>query len=198
VDGRLYLAIDHFAAHHSRLGHAVGSIESWSIPVFAAATLALWLLATPGGPRKWKLACGSALAAAALALLANQVVAHLWTRPRPYAAHPDAVLFVARSHDPSFPSDHAAAAFAIAVAVLLFDRLAGGIFLGGAAVIAVGRVIAGAHDPGDVLAGALIGALAAVAVVRYGRPVVSVAVWAAERVTDPLVAPLRRRLHLPR
>jgi undecaprenyl-diphosphatase len=93
-------------------------------------------------------------------------VAHLitdvWARPRPYEAHPAHThLFVPASHDPSFPSDHATAAFAIAVALLLRHRKAGLLALGLALAVSVSRVVVGTHYPSDVLAGAAIGAMAA-------------------------------------
>ena len=188
MDYRLYHRINEFAADHPWLGHAAATLESWAIPLFAVATVALWLFARPGGDRKWKLACGSALASAALALLANQVIAHIWTRTRPYVDHPDARVFVARSHDPSFPSDHASAAFAIAVAVFLFDRVVGAIFLAAATLVAAGRVVAGVHYPSDVLAGALVGTAAALLVVRIARPLIDRIVSAVERLTDPILA----------
>lgn len=192
MDYRLYHSINRLAADHPWLGHLAAHIEAWSIPLFAIATVALWLLARPGADRRWKLASASALTAAALALLVNQAVAHMWSRSRPYADHPGARVFAARSHDPSFPSDHASAAFAIAVAVFLFDRVVGGIFLAAAAVIATGRVVAGVHYPTDVLAGALVGFAAALLVVRLGRPWVDRAARVVERVTDPLLRPLWR------
>jgi undecaprenyl-diphosphatase len=192
LDYRLYHWINVFAVHHRWLGHTAANLESWSIPLFAVATIALWLLARPGAARKWKLACGSALASAALALLANQAVAHVWSRARPYAAHPDAAVFSARSHDPSFPSDHASAAFAIAVAVFLFDRLVGGLFILAAVAVATGRVVTGVHYPADVLAGALVGSATALLVVRFGRPLIDRVVRVVERVTDPVLAAVRR------
>src|SRR5207249_9998191 len=67
----------------------------------------------------------------------------------PFAAHPAAHVWGSRSHDPSLPSDHASAAFAIAFAVFLFDRVIGSVFLAAAAVIGVGRVFIGAHYPLD-------------------------------------------------
>ena len=187
MDYRLYHSINEIAEHHPWLGHVAATLETWSIPLVAGATFALWLLARPGGALKWKLACGSALASAALALLVNQAIAHIWSRPRPYAAHADASVFVARSHDPSFPSDHASAAFAIGVAVLCFDRLFGGIFLAAAVAIATGRVIAGVHYPADVLAGGLIGAASALLVVRFGRPLIERLVLVVQRMTDPVM-----------
>lgn len=195
MDYRLYHRVNDLVAHHTWLGHGAGTLESWSIPSFAVATIALWLLSRPGATRKWKLACGSALGSAALALLVNQVIAHAWSRPRPYATHPDAVVFAGRSHDPSFPSDHASAAYAIATAIFLFDRVVGSIFLAAATAIAVGRVVAGVHYPADVLAGALVGAAVAVFVVRLGRPAIEMAVRLVERVTDPLLTRVWRIFH---
>lgn len=192
MDYRLYHRINELAEHHPWLGHAAAALEAWSTPLFALATVCVWLLARPGAARKWKLACGSALASAAVALLANQLIAQFWSRPRPYAAHVDATVFLARSPDPSFPSDHAAAAFAIAVAVLLYDRLVGAIFLAAATLVATGRVIAGVHYPADVLAGALVGTAAALLVARIGRPLIDRLVRVVERVTDPVLALLWR------
>ena len=101
---------------------------------------------------------------AALALGIAQIVIHLWERPRPYVAHPgDAHLFIAASHDPSFPSDHATAAFAIAVALLLRHRKVGIVALIMAVTLGVARVAVGTHYPGDVLAGAVLGSAAALA-----------------------------------
>jgi undecaprenyl-diphosphatase len=188
VDYFLYHRINELAERHLWLGHVAATLESWSVPLFAVGTIALWPLARPGAARKWKLACGSALASAALALLANQAVARVWARARPYAAHPDATVFGASSHDPSFPSDHASAAFAIAVAIFLFDRLLGGIFILAAAAIAAGRVVAGLHYPADVLAGVLVGSAAAVLVVRAGRPLIERIVRIVERATDPVLS----------
>jgi membrane-associated phospholipid phosphatase len=163
------------------------------VPVYAAATVALWLLARPGGSRRWKLAATSALASAAIALLVNQAIGKIWHRARPVAAHPSAHVWGSRSHDPSFPSDHASAAFAIAFTILFFDRLAGALFLAAALLIGAGRVFIGAHYPADIGAGLLVGLAVAIVVVRYGRPLLTWLVRLVERLTDPLLAPLWRR-----
>ena len=166
VDYRIYHAINQFVYHHAWLGRGLNALEKWAVPVIAVATFALWLLARPGGTRKWKLASACALGSAALALLINQVIGKLWHRQRPFAAHPAAHVWGSRSHDPSFPSDHASAAFAIALAVFLFDRLVGSVFLAAAVVIGAGRVFIGAHYPLDVLAGSLVGLASALLLVR--------------------------------
>lgn len=103
--------------------------------------------------------------AAGLSMLLGLAIAHLisgsWDRPRPYEAHADVHLFVAPSGDPSFPSDHATAAFAIAFALFLRSRRIGWVALAMAAAVSVSRVAVGVHYPSDVAAGALIGAVAA-------------------------------------
>src|SRR5436190_19297107 len=188
MDYRLYHAVNQFAVDHSWIGSGLSVVESWAVPALAVATFALWLFPRPGSSRKWKLACASALASSALALLINQLVAQVWDRARPFAAHPSAHVWGNRSHDPSFPSDHASAAFAIAFAVFLFDRVVGSLFLAAAFVIGAGRVFIGAHYPADVVAGCLVGLASALLVVRISRPVMDRLVRLLERLTDPLLA----------
>jgi undecaprenyl-diphosphatase len=192
MDYRIYHAINQFVYHHAWLGRGLNVLENWAVPVTAIATFALWLLARPGGSRKWKLASASALGSAALALLISQVIGRIWHRQRPFASHPSAHVWGSRSHDPSFPSDHASAVFAIAFAVFLFDRVVGAIFLGAALIIGAGRVFIGAHYTADVLGGCLVGLGSALLLARVARPIIERLVRLAERATDPLLAPLWR------
>jgi undecaprenyl-diphosphatase len=115
------------------------------------------------------------------------VIHHIWARPRPYTTHHIAHPW-SNTTDASFPSDHSTVSFAIAFAVVMFDPVAGAIFLVIAAIIAVGRLFIGAHYPSDVLAGFVIGGLAALVVVRLLQPFVGRVVSWVERVTDPLLA----------
>jgi len=193
MDYRLYHHINELVEHHPWLGTTSATVEGWSIPFFALATVALWLAAPTDRERKWKLASVTALVSSVLALLGNLTIAHVWSRARPFVPHPDASVFLPRSHDSSFPSDHASAAFAIAVAVLAFDRMVGSVLLFAAALVSVGRVVTGVHYPADVLAGALVGASAALLVVRFGRRPIAGIVRAVERVTDPILAVAARR-----
>jgi undecaprenyl-diphosphatase len=194
VDYRLYHALNQFVLHHEWLGDGWAAFENWAVPALALATVALWAFARPGGERKWKHACTCALFSAGLALLINQAIAKLiWERKRPFAAHPSAHVWGTRSHDPSFPSDHASASFAIGFAVVMFDRTVGGLFLAAAVAIGVGRVFVGEHYPFDVAAGCLVGLAAALVVVKLGRPVIAWLVRMVERATDPVLAPLWRQ-----
>lgn len=193
MDWRVYHAINTFVSHHSWVGSLFRFIETYGTYAIGIAAVVLWLLARPGGDRKWKLAAGSALGAAALALIVNHIISSIWHRDRPFQTHHVAHIWGARKTDASFPSDHSSAAFAIAIAVLLLDSLAGVLFLALAVLIAVGRVIVGEHFPGDVLAGAVIGTVSAYVVVTFARPLIRFLVRLVERVTDPILRPLWRR-----
>ena len=99
-----------------------------------------------------------------LGLAINQVILLLVHRIRPYDAGISHLL-IAPSADPSFPSDHATATFAIAAAFLLHGmRRVGFWFLAAALLVTVSRVYIGTHYVSDVLGGALTGTLAAIAV----------------------------------
>lgn len=100
---------------------------------------------------------------AGLGLLVVKIITEFYDRARPFVAHPGVVhLFAKHAADASFPSDHATASMAIAVAFLLRRRFFWGVLtFVFAAILDFGRVAAGFHYPTDVLAGAAIGALAA-------------------------------------
>ncbi|HJS93299.1 MAG TPA: phosphatase PAP2 family protein [Solirubrobacteraceae bacterium] len=100
---------------------------------------------------------------AGLGLLVVKIITEFYDRARPFVAHPGVVhLFARHAPDASFPSDHATASMAIAVAFLLRRRYFWGVLtFVFAAILDFGRVAAGFHYPTDVLGGAAIGALAA-------------------------------------
>jgi membrane-associated phospholipid phosphatase len=126
-------------------------------------------------------------------LFVNQIIGSLiWHRPRPYETHPQ-VYHLSQSHDPSFPSDHASAAFGIAFGIYFIDRRVGRVFIAVAALIAAGRVLVGAHYLTDVLASLVLSAAIAYLVARFGRPVLDRGVRLLERVSDPVVGPIHRR-----
>jgi len=180
---------------HDPLEDTVQHFGSLSAPLFGLAICALWFFARPGGSTRLKLATASALASAAIGLMINQLIASLWFRERPFVAHPGETVLVAhRSVDPSFPSDHATAAFAIAFAVLFFNRRLGILFLLGATAIGVSRVLLGLHYPSDVLAGAAVGLASAVLVTTIGRPTIEALVGWLSRLSDPVVAGATRRI----
>lgn len=122
------------------------------VVIALAVSLALWHRAVP--------AAGVALATAATTLCADGIatgVKDLVHRPRPSLVHPQIHPLVT-VHSTSFPSGHAATAFAGAVvASYVAPRLAVPFALF-AVAIALSRVYVGVHYATDVTAGAAIGA----------------------------------------
>jgi membrane-associated phospholipid phosphatase len=116
-----------------------------------------------------------AIAAGAADLLAYGIKAAV-DRERPSAVYAEPDPLVRAPHDHSFPSGHAATSFACATTLMFFaPRLAPAFFLL-AAAIAWSRVYVGVHYPLDVLGGAALGVVVAIALrmllgaLRRSRP----------------------------
>ena len=186
MDYRIFHAVDEFSFDYKWLAHATYAFETFGVVVYVAAVLFLWLLTPPGSERRWKIAalCGGVSALISLGI--NQLIGDfIWHRPRPYESHP-AAYHLTQSHDPSFPSDHASAAFGIAFGIFFVNQRVGRWFLAVAALIGVGRVVVGAHYPTDVLASVLVGAAAAAIVVYVFRRPLFRLVLLLERISDPV------------
>jgi len=106
----------------------------------------------------------AAVLALALGSVADELIGHVWSRPRPFVI---GLGFLHLSHGPSasFPSSHATAYGAIAFSFLFLagHRAFGCILLVLAALVAAARVVVGVHYPTDVFFGLVLGALAAIA-----------------------------------
>jgi undecaprenyl-diphosphatase len=114
-------------------------------------------------------------------------------RPRPFETLPGADPLLAYTLGDSFPSGHAATSFAGAVVLSLFFRRLAPALIGLATAIAFSRVYVGVHYPGDVLAGAALGAawaLGALALFRLLQPRLA-PVRRLRRTPDELVTPDR-------
>lgn len=96
-------------------------------------------------------------------LFTNVLLKQLVARPRPWLTV-EGLRFLVVEHDPnSFPSGHTSAAFAAALAWYgaMPKRWMGITAVVLAALMGLSRLYVGVHFPSDVLAGALVGALAA-------------------------------------
>lgn len=98
-------------------------------------------------------------------------------RLRPFEAFPDKVhLIFYQPSDPSFPSNAAAASFAFAIGMWVYNRKLGYILSIPALIISFGRIYMGVHYPLDILGGFAIAILATgivAAVLNLGRPILN-------------------------
>jgi undecaprenyl-diphosphatase len=164
MDWSLLHTLNDFLFRHDAVEDPLVFYVNASEALFVA-TLAVVFLAAHGQRfAPWRRAVVAAGLSAGLGLAVGKVVSELVDRARPFVSDPHGVhLFSAHAADPGFPSDHATAAFAIAVAIVLRKRSWGIVALLAATVLSLGRVAIGVHYPSDVFAGALLGAAAALA-----------------------------------
>jgi undecaprenyl-diphosphatase len=196
MDYSLYKTINGLSG--SSFGDGLFKFLANDLPAVLVVLVALIFL-IPWTRRRQERRSGAVLgtAAAGLALLINQPIAHAVDRMRPYLAHPaHAHLLISRSQDPSFPSDHATGAFALAFGIWLYDRSLGTFLLVIAAVLAFSRVYVGTHYPGDVVAGALIGMaiVAALFLVPVTRRLIELAAARIGHVWDGVLTCLSGRV----
>ena len=184
MDSSLYRDINRFAVDTS-WAHGIGKVLAvYAVGLFVVVIVAGWWYARyqPDAPR----AVAASIWAAAGTLIAvavNQPITHAVARVRPYVTMPHVEVLVSRSHDFTFPSDHATAGawiiahyggkairnLAIASTIL-------------AVVIAFARVYVGAHYPADVIAGLAIGAtITLVGWVALHRPLTALTTMARDR-----------------
>ena len=187
--------VNRFVVDHDAIGGIFAFLETWAVPLFAAATVEplvprpAWRAAEDGSSRPPRRSLQRRVGApgrAGAAAGSGRASARSWPIR---AAH----VWGSRSQDRVLPvgprergvrdrGDRPRSC----------DQVVGSLFVAAAAVVAVGRVVARstrsrrASSPDARRRGS------AVLVVRLGRPVILAFVRPAERVTDPLVMLLRR------
>lgn len=162
VDALITSLINEGAGRHPIVDFSMTWIALGAVPAMVASVVIQWWIGNARARRRHAaLAAGLSFV---LALCLNQIIIFLVQRVRPYdagASH----LIILPSADPSFPSDHATVAFAIAFSFLLLGwKNTGMAYVAVAALIALSRVYVGTHYLGDVIGGAMTAYSAAVIV----------------------------------
>jgi undecaprenyl-diphosphatase len=165
VNTALFLLINRFAQSTGWL-HGPGVVyASYGLVLFAALLLCGWWSARTRPADGAMAAAVWAPIGMLVALGVNQFAVAAVAEPRPYAVLDHPLLLVAPTLDPAFPSDHAVMAGAVAAGLWLVSRRLGVVATVAAVLMAGTRVYVGAHWPGDVLAGLVLGA--AVTLIGY-------------------------------
>jgi membrane-associated phospholipid phosphatase len=193
IDRTLYRAVNRFADHTSWAHGIFRFIAQDGIVLFALLlVIGWWIGRSSEAPL---LNVSKAIWAGAgplLALAINQPIGSGIGRARPYMTIANMHLLVDRTKDFSFPSDHATIAGGVAAGLFLLNRRLGLVTLIAAFVMAFARVYVGAHYPGDVLAGLVLGAAVTVGLTRFGTGLTTLVVGAlAKTPLRPVLTPTR-------
>jgi hypothetical protein len=119
-----FLHVNELAQHTPGLHEPFRLYAQYGVLLFAGALLAGWWMARANPSPRAMAAALWAPVGALLALGLNQPLGRFVHEARPYAVFPHALVLVARTHDFSFPSDHAVMAGAVTAGLLLTHRTA--------------------------------------------------------------------------
>jgi undecaprenyl-diphosphatase len=154
-DARVYLAINE-APHPPALdslawGLALVTTGGW---VWIVASLVAYLLHVPRSALAVKRLTSSMLLAT---WLVEHPIKSFFRRRRPFARIVEALVIGKKPGSWSFPSGHTAASFASAWTLTTVWPSGAPCFFGIAGLVGLSRIYVGAHYPGDVGSGALLG-----------------------------------------
>jgi undecaprenyl-diphosphatase len=201
MDWTVAHAINTFFYYHRVFGDPMLYYVEASEGLFLGMLLLVIALARGERHRSVRRTAVAAGLSAGLGLLVGKIITFFYYRPRPFVAHPHAVhLFISHARDSSFPSDHATASMAIAVAILLRGKTVWGwVTFCFALLLMLGRVALGFHYPTDVIGGAAIGTLAAVTL--WAPPLRRIVNWMSDlfgvvwdRMVDAVIRAMPGRL----
>lgn len=177
MDEAIFYALNGAAAVAPVRWAAVALSSRWMLAV-VGAPIALWLLRQ----RRWVAVLSVALSVGAANHLSAEILKPWVDRPRPCHAAGGLPNVVAIDCGPgrSFPSAHAANAFALVVAAAPLVPKGWLLLLPIAGLVALSRVVLGVHYPSDILAGAGLGAL-------LGALAIFARAWLSRRSAGPPV-----------
>jgi len=143
-----------------RVDQLIVIVAQYAIYAVAVGAVIAWLLVSR--PEKYTLAAQAIVTVIVVAILVK-VAGAVHTDPRPFVEDPSLKPLFPHPADNGFPSDHTAVGAVTSFVVVRHRRAAGLGLLAITVLIAAARVIAHVHHVQDVVAGGLIGLVAAIA-----------------------------------
>ena len=92
-------------------------------------------------------------------IFGNQILKHIFSRPRPYTVNPEANVIIEKLSSFSFPSGHSRCAVECAVVIFANNKKWGTAAIILAVLTCISRLYLYMHFPTDVLGGALLGVI---------------------------------------
>lgn len=168
MDYKIFQSINQFAGKSSFLDQFVILFSLYGPILFGLVLVWLWFSKKGNKDENRKIVL-LAFTVAVITLGIDKVIELSYFRPRPFVNNTVTMLVEKSNLDPSFPSNHSAGAFALALTILWKRRRVGVILLIAAFSMALSRIYIGVHYPLDVIVGALI-ALSVSCLVIWQRP----------------------------
>jgi len=142
--------------------------------------------------RRGKIELGmQAVVGLALAMMLMYIAKSVHHDPRPFVADPGVRPLFGHSRDDGFPSDHSVAAALIAALIVVRHRILGLVLAVAAVAIAWARVAAHVHHLQDVVAGLLLGGIAAAIAIAVARLVLARLAHRSDRLDRLLIGSRR-------
>ncbi|GKV66585.1 MULTISPECIES: phosphatase PAP2 family protein [unclassified Sporosarcina] len=164
VDFKVFEAINKFAGHSAVLDQSVVFFTKFGPLLFGLFFVWLWFTSL-GDRRANRKIVLFAFTIAVITIGIDKIIELSFFRERPFVNHDVTMLVDKLDTDPSFPSNHTAGSFALALALFWKRRKMGAVLLVFAGLMALSRIYTGVHYPTDVLVGAFIAAAVAFLVI---------------------------------
>ncbi|MGE7543535.1 phosphatase PAP2 family protein [Sporosarcina newyorkensis] len=168
LDFKIFEAINQFAGHNNILDQSVVFFTKYGPLLFGLFFVWLWFTKHGNRAENRKIVL-FAFTIAVVTIGIDKIIEMSFFRARPFVNHDVTMLVDKLDSDPSFPSNHTAGSFALALALFWKRRKMGAVLLVFAGLMALSRIFVGVHYPTDVLTGVFIALVVAFLIIWQRR-----------------------------